>query len=342
MRSIVKTRGGPEGVEILDLPDPTVEAGDVLIRVAFCGICGTDLKIWRDKHDYYVPPMTLGHEFSGTIVAVGEGVDSLAPGDRVTALPAVGWSGPGGPRQRRGSSHPSGVITYGGFSDLLIARADSTYLIPDDLPLEHAAFMEPLAVVVRALHRSNSVRAGDRVVVTGPGPIGLLALLLAKAQGAHVAVVGISQDEQRLALAETCGADLALCADLAGAEDALAEWLGEGADVAVECAASSAAIANCIRWLRPGGTLVQVGTSNMTATVPFTQIAYKELKVHGSFAHDDSERRRAVDLLAERVIDPSPLITSILPLDRWREAFEMLESASGAKVLLTPSMAAEA
>jgi L-iditol 2-dehydrogenase len=264
MKALQKVATGAPRLELREVAEPTLRPGHVIIDVAAAGICGTDVHIMHDEYRSE-PPVTLGHEVAGTIAAIGAGVDGWELGQRVVTETYFSVCGrcehcrTGRPNLCT-SRRSIGSFEDGGFAPRLLVPATILHALPDDLGFPEAALVEPLACVVRGLLELNDVRAGDRVVITGPGPIGLLALQVAKAAGARVAMLGTAADAARLELAARLGADGVLTVESADAlREAIADALGGEADVAVECSGAAPAAGLLLRLVKKAGRYVQVG-----------------------------------------------------------------------------------
>jgi L-iditol 2-dehydrogenase len=341
MRAVVKLQRGPGHVALRDVPEPRAGRGQVKIAVVAAGICGTDLHILKDEFPSW-PPVILGHEFAGTVAAVGEGVEGLAPGDPVVAQTPAVWCGRcryclSGHFLMCATKRSIGYGVDGAFASHLVVPARTVHRLPPGIDLEAAALCEPAACAVRAVCERAQVAAGDRVLVTGSGPIGLLVMQAAKAQGARVCITGTRADAQRLATARALGADLVVDVEREDLPEALRGFAGdEGVDLAFECSGAPAALAASLQAVRRQGTLVQVGLFGRSFENDYEQVAMKELTVLGSYGHVHTSWRRAIALIADGRIQTKPLITAVLPLAEWEEAFQRAELRDGVKFLLRP------
>jgi L-iditol 2-dehydrogenase len=342
MLAVVKTARGPGNVEARDMAEPSPAANQVKLEVDACGICGTDLHVYHDTFRNF-PPVILGHEFVGRVVEEGEEVRGKI--DRVARYAVLGataitcgrcrWCRSGEFMfcpDRRGMGH--GV--NGAFTRYVCVRPDQLYRLDDSLPTEEGALVEPLAAAVHAVAEMTVVRPGDVALVSGPGPIGLLCLLVLAQQGIKTIVAGTTADAARLALAQRIGATKVV--------DVLQEDLGEivrtetagvGIDVAFEVAGAAASARACLDALRPLGRYTQVGHFGQDITVPFDRIGFKQLQVSGSVGYTGATWTRTMQLLAQG-LRPSRIVTHRLPLKRWREGFELFERKEAVKVLLRP------
>jgi L-iditol 2-dehydrogenase len=341
MKALVKQQDGAGGLELLDWPEPAPRADEVLIEVEFAGICGTDLHILKG-HWKCRTPVILGHEFCGRVAALGENVSDLAIGDRVVA---------GNPAQTCGVCHHCrtgnpfmckkrisvGFMIDGAFARFIAVRRQTVHVIPPEVSMEEAALCEPMAAAVRALMERATVNSGDRVLVSGAGPIGLLCAAVAKAQGAVVIVCGIDADQRRLACAREMGIDAVVNLDRDNIADIVAEKAsGEGVDIAVECAGAPGSLKVCFDHVRKGGTLVQVGIYSEPFPVEFSRIVMNELQVIGVYGHVWGTWERTLLLMRDKKVDVRPLITHKLPISRWADGLSAIQRGEAIKVLLQP------
>ncbi len=341
MKAVVKTQPGAGHVELRDVPEPQPGPGQVRIAVAAAGICGTDIHILRDEFPSR-PPVTLGHEFSGRIDRLGSGVAGLAAGTPVVALTAAVRCGrcryclTGNVlmcEQRLSIGH--GVD--GAFARYIVVPADMVRPVPEGVDLRHAALAEPLAVAVHAVAERSRIAAGDTVLVSGVGPIGLLVLQVALAQGGRVMVVGTARDGRRLDLARRLGAEAIVNVDAEDPVAAAREWTaGAGVDVAFECAGAPRSLDACLRAVRRIGTLVQVGLMGRRIECDYEQVAMREILVIGTYGSSMMSWPRALALLAQGRVQAAALISDVLPLTAWEEGFRKTAAQESIKVLLEP------
>jgi L-iditol 2-dehydrogenase len=341
MKALVKTAPGPGNVELIDVPEPSWGDRDVKIEVKYTGICGTDLHVLHDTFKNY-PPVILGHEFSGVIAEVGAAVSQVRVGDRVAVNPstAVTCGTCVYCRQgyymfcsiRRGMGH--GV--NGAFTKYAVVRDDQVHKLPDDVTLEEAALAEPLACAVQAVEELTDIHLGDTVLLSGPGPIGTLCLLLLVAKGCKVIVAGTTQDRLRLDMATQLGAALVVDVLQENLQEIIQrETDGRGVDVAMECAGVEASVAACLQAVKRRGRYIQVGILGKEIRVAYDTILYKQLQVVGSLAHSMQTWSRTLQLLHKRRLPLLQTVTHTLPLSQWQEGFSICEMKRGLKVLLS-------
>jgi threonine dehydrogenase-like Zn-dependent dehydrogenase len=200
MKAVVKYGKGKGLIEIREVPEPKIKDDEVLIEVKAVSVCGSDLHIYHDSHPYW-PPVTLGHEFSGVIAEVGKGVPGWKTGDRVVSETRTGSCGvcytcQSGFPQVCEQKRPFGIGINGAYAKYVAGPARLLHRLPDNIPFEVGAVIEPIAVCVTSILERSQLQAGETVVITGPGPIGLISLAIAKTAGAKsVWITGRSTDE---------------------------------------------------------------------------------------------------------------------------------------------------
>jgi len=338
--ALVKVRSGPGNVELREMPEPQPGRGQVRIAVAAAGICGTDIHILRDEFPSR-PPVILGHEFSGRVDRVGDGVEGLEPGVAVVAVPAAIRCGRcryclSGDilmcEQRRSIGH--GV--HGAFARYVVVPADMVHRVPAGLDLTLASLAEPAAVAVHAVSERGAVAADDAVLVSGVGPIGLLVLLVARARGARLLAAGTARDARRLALARRLGAAATVNVDEDDLAAAARAWSAGGVDVAFECAGAPASLDACLSSLRRIGTLVQVGLMGRRIECDYERVAMHELRVVGTYGSALTSWPKALAFLASGAVDRGAMISDVLPLGAWEEGFRKTAAQESIKVVLIP------
>ena len=343
MLALMKEAEGPGNVALAEVPEPTPGPGQVRIAVEAAGVCGSDLHILHGDIKLLLrPPVVMGHEFSGLIDRLGDGVTGWRPHDRVTAETTARSCGEclscrTGFYNRCSSKEIIGYVHNGAFASHVVVNAGRLHRLSPEVDFISAAMTEPLACCVRALYELASVRPADLVVVAGPGAIGLLSLQLAKAAGARVYMVGTEADAVRLSLALSLGADRVL---MAGRDDVLGivreANAGEGCDVYVECSGAPSAARMGLELARRGGQYVQIGLAAKPFEIDLSLLAYKELQMVGSLGQRFTAWGKALALLASGEVKARPLATHILPLSRWEEGFAAFDSKQAIKVIFTP------
>lgn len=344
MEAIIKYARGKGNVEIRDVTEPVPGPGQVKVEVQAAGVCGSDLHIYHDEIAIAIePPVVMGHEFSGEIVELGAGVDRLSVSDRVTCE-TTAWSCGQCLHCRLGQTNMCAnrkVVGYavdGCFARYCVVNERQVHLLPDNVDFVAGALTEPLACCVHAVLELSLITAGDMVVITGPGPVGLLCLQLVKAAGGFAVMCGTSQDAERLALARQFGADLTIDVQAENALGIISRLTdAQGADVFLECAGAPAAARLGLEATRRGGQYTQIGLFPSSFELKFDLIAYKELRVTGSLGQRWMSWQRALALMAQGQVDTRSLVSHVLPLAEWREAFRLFEEKQGLKILLEPA-----
>jgi L-iditol 2-dehydrogenase len=344
MQALVKTGKGVGLVELREMPEPKPGADEVLIEVKAAGICGTDLHVKNDRFPYW-PPVILGHEFSGVIVELGPDCKYYRAGDRVVGEPHTRHCGVcalcrTGNVQICPEKRSPGWGIHGCMARYLVMPEQLLHRIPDSLEFDTAAVIEPVANTVHDVIERAGIVAGDFVVVIGPGPIGLLAGLTAKAAGArHLVMAGAPPDEGlRLEKARALGFETVLNV----AKQNLAQTVmdltgGLGADLVIECSGAPAAIAGTVELARKKGKICAIGlTGGRTVDFPWEKAAFKVLDIHFCLSTSYTSWNRAIDLVASGLLPAGEVISHRRPLAEWAQAFEDLEAQRALKVLLYP------
>ena len=344
MKAVVKVRKGVGCIEIRDVPEPKAAPGEVKIKIAACGVCGTDIHVRHDRFPYW-PPVILGHEFTGTIVELGSGCQYYKVGERVVAEPHTRACGQcylcrTGHVEICPQKRSPGWGIDGAMTEYICYPEQLLHRIPDQMTWDQAAVVEPTANAVTDVLLRTGVVAGDYVVVQGPGPIGLLAALVARAAGAReVAIIGAPGDvELRLATARKLGFTqvinmaetdpVAAVLDLTG---------GIGADVVVECSGSPKAIPVTADLVRKKGKICAIGlTGGRPVELPWDKFAFKVVDVMFSLSTEYQAWDRTIHLIASGQVPAERIITHREPLDRWEQVFDEIENLRALKALLVP------
>lgn len=343
MKALVKFAPGKGNIEVREVPEPTPGPDQVKVAVKAAGICGSDLHIYHDDIKLAVnPPVVMGHEFSGVIAELGQGVQGWQIGDRVTCETAAYVCGTclacrAGYYNVCSEKKLIGYVYDGCFASYCVVHESRLHALPENVDFAAGALTEPLACAVHALLELTRITAGDTVVITGPGPMGLLSLQLAKAAGGYSIVCGTSQDTQRLAIARSLGADQTIDVQQQDALDMVRRMTdGEGADVFIEASGAPPAARMGLDMTRRRGQYTQLGLFGRAFELDFELIAYKEIKVTGSLGQRWNAWRRALAMMARGQVQTGPLVSHKLPITAWQEAFEIFESKQGLKIVLEP------
>lgn len=343
MRALVKYAPGEGNVELRTVKNPVPGPYQVKVEVKAAGVCGSDLHIYHDQIAIPVkPPIIMGHEFAGVVVERGEGVENLAVGERVTCETTATFCGRC--LQCRLAHYNMcakrevlGYAVDGCFARYCVVNERQVHRLPERVDWVSGALTEPLACCVHAVYELTGLSPHDLVVITGPGPIGLICLQLAKTAGCYVVMAGTAQDQERLELADRLGADMTVNVDNQDIIKLLHSLSNsQGADVFLECAGAPAAARLGLTATRRGGKYTQIGLFTDPFLLDFNLIAYKELVVTGSLGQRWTSWRQALKLLERGQVDLKCLVSHILPLAQWQEAFSLIEKKEGLKIVLDP------
>jgi L-iditol 2-dehydrogenase len=336
-------------LEVRDLPAPTPGTDELLIQVAACGICGSDVHGYDGSSGRRIPPIVMGHEAAGIVVQVGSNVTGFAPNDRVTFDSTIfcgaceycrkGDVNLCNQRQVIGVSCTE-YRRAGAFAEFLTVPARVAYHLPDGLSFPEAAMLEAVSVALHGVAVSQ-LKRNETVLVIGAGMIGLLLLQTARAAGASRVYVA-DVDQTRLKLAAELGADETILATgTAWTEHLLNATNGSGVDVVLEAVGREETIAAAIDCVRKGGTVTLVGNISPQISLPLQKVVSRQIRLQGSCA-SAGEYPQAMELIANKVIKVAPLITAVAPLSEGATWFKRLHTREPnlMKIVLDPRSAA--
>ena len=339
---MVKYQKGNGFVEMREVPIPTPEEDEVLIKVSACGICGSDIHIFRDEYPND-PPVIMGHELSGVIEKIGNRVSDWSIGNRVVTELHIASCGKC-KLCRTGNQHvcpakrPLGSKTDGGFADYIKVPERLVHKIPDNLDLIDAAITEPTAICIHSLLEFGRIKPWDFVVILGPGPIGLISAIIAKKSGAgHIVVAGTNKDEtKRLKIATKLGIDTVVNVEKEDLVKVVNELTnGIGANVVIEASGAVPAINQAVQICCRQGSIIAIGlTQKEQILFNWNRAVIKETKIFMPFSSTWTSWEQALQLLPKRIIDVKSL-TNRRPLEEWKDAFDELENGKAIKTLLT-------
>jgi L-iditol 2-dehydrogenase len=332
-------------LEMADLPVPMPGVHEVLVRVAACGICGSDVHGYDGSSGRRIPPIVMGHEAAGTIAALGSGVASLAVNQRVTFDSTISCGAC--TFCRRGEvnlcEHREvlGVSCgdyrrAGAFAEYVVVPSQIVYQLPQNISFPEAALLEAVAVAVHAVSLAESVPKRTALVI-GAGTIGLLCLQALRVAGCpRIFIADI--DLSRLALAKAFGATAVLSPELDFANQVCNLTDAEGVDLVVEAVGRNETVATAIDAVRKGGTVVLVGNISSEVALPLQKVVTRQIRLQGSCA-SAGEYPRSIELMASGAINVKPLITAVAPLEEGPVWFKRLHAREPGltKVVLTPS-----
>ncbi len=345
MKALVKYAPGLGNVELREVAEPSPGPGEVLIAVKAAGICGSDLHIAHGDIQLLLrPPVVMGHEFAGAIAELGPGAERLHVGQRVTSETAVRtcghcWACRTGWTNACGRKELLGYVFDGGFAPYCVVPARLIHPLPENVDCVAGALSEPLACCVHAIVELAGVQPGETVLIAGPGTMGLLSLQVVRAGGGRVLICGTEADQERLALARELGAYETMIVerdDVIGQVRALTR--GDGADLFIECSGAPAAARLGLEATRRCGRYLQIGLASRPFELDLALVAYKELRVFGSLGQRWSAWQRMMALLEQGLVQTRPLVSDVMPLSEWREAFDRFERKQAIKIVLQPSV----
>jgi alcohol dehydrogenase/L-iditol 2-dehydrogenase len=344
MKAVVKYDNVANATEIREVPVPEIGVNDVLVRVAYIGVCGTDPHMHRNLSTIKLKvPLIFGHEFAGTIEKIGSEVKGHILGERVTAETHADYCGECELcrtnqyhlcRDRKGY----GFQADGAFAKFVRVPSRILHRVPENVGLREASLTEPLCVAYKSVVSNSNVNPGDTVVVIGPGPIGMLCIKMAQLCGAsEIITVGTDGDEARLKMALKYGATEAMNSSQNNVADRVRALTdGYGADLVVDTAGISSTLALSMDAVRPGGQITKVGWGPNPVGFSLDPLLAKSITLKGHFSHTWDVWEKCLVLLSKGQVDLKPLITHELPIDKWEESFELIETKKAMKVVLKP------
>ncbi len=344
MKAVVKYAKGKGMMEIQEVPEPKIKEDEVLIEVKAVSVCGSDLHIYHDAHPYW-PPVILGHEFSGVIAEVGKEVRGWKVGDRVVSETRTGSCGTcyicqSGFPQVCEQKRPYGIGINGAYAKYVAGPARLLHRLPDHIPFEVGAVIEPTAICVTSILERSQLRAGETVVITGPGPIGLISLVLSKSAGARLlAITGTRADEGiRFEKARELGVERTIVVDQENPVQKVLEMTeGMGVDLLIETSGNAKAISQSFEIVRRLGRVCAIGISGREEVpIPYDRGIFKAIRYDFCFSSSWTARETTIGLISKGILPIDKIITHKLPLEQWEEAFRLLETLQAAKVILIP------
>lgn len=338
MKALVK-REAAVGLWMEDVPVPTIGASDVLIRVQKSAICGTDVHIynWDAWAQKTIPvPMVVGHEFMGVVEKVGEDVVDYQPGDRVTAEGHITCGHcrncRAGRRHLCRKTKGIGVNRPGSFAEFISVPSSNVFKLPADISDEMASIFDPYG---NAVHTALSFDLiGEDVLITGAGPIGIMAAAVALHVGARYVVI-TDVNEYRLQLAACMGVTLTLNPQQNTLQNVMSELgMTEGFDVGLEMSGNSAAFQSMLEAMNHGGRIAMLGIFAEKVAIDWSQVIFKGLHLKGIYGREMFETWYKMSTMLQSGLDISPVITHRLPIDRFEEGFAVMRSGLSGKVIL--------
>lgn len=335
MRAAVM-QGLHKPLAVENIPDPTPAAGEVVVKVGRCGICGSDLHMTEDATYGIQAGAVLGHEFAGEIVATGSGVEGLRNGDSVAVIPLRSCG--------ECASCKAGEVAWcdkfglqgGGYAEYAVTRPNQCVLLPESASLADGAIIEPLAVALHGVNLSG-LQKGDKVLIIGAGPIGLAVAFWARRAGAGAVVIqDVATHQQERAL--SMGAS-GFCAEPDDPVGSAERALGGKADIVFECVGIPGLIAQAVEQLRNRGTILLLGLCTMPDTFNSFAMLSKEIKLVTSAFFTRPEYEAALNVLNAGAAEPRYLVSDTISLDDTPQRFEALRARTHeCKVLIAPNL----
>jgi len=344
MKAVVKYADAPGATELREVPVPGIGKTDVLVEVAYTGVCGTDPHLHKNISAFqFTRPFIMGHEFAGTIVSTGSEVTGFSVGDRVTSETHAEFCGKCALcrqnnyhlcRDRKGY----GFHVDGAFTKFVRVPERILHSVPENVSLREASITEPFCVAYKAMVSNSKINPGDTVVVIGPGSIGLLCAKVAQLCGAvEIVVTGTGGDDKRLELAREFGAT----AIINSTNDDPLEIIrslgdGYGADLIVDTAGSSETLKLSMHAVRPAGQITKIGWGTKPVNFSLDPLIAKSVTFKGHFSHTRDVWEKCLSLMSKKMVDLNKLITHELTIDHFERAFELVETKEAVKVVLKP------
>lgn len=343
MKALVKISKTPGDWKVIDKPIPEYDDDQVLIRVEYIGICGSDVHTYEGHYNANAENLTIGHEFAGVVEKIGKNVKNVKVGDKVTSETTFkicdecryckeGQYNLCPTRKGLGTQQDGAMAKY------IVARAESCHVLPNNVTTRDASITEAAACAYHGVYRAE-VKKGDIVLVLGPGPIGLLVAQVVMSRGGRVVMTGLTQDAGRLKIAkERFGVEFivdVLKDDLEGLVNKLTD--GYGADVCYDCSGAVPSMQTGMKLLRKQGQYVQVGLfAREVIEVNFSHIIQKELRVTGSRSQNTHDWEPTLKLMSEGKINADKMITHEVGIDEWDKAYKLIKSGEATKVVMHP------
>ncbi|MHC1762385.1 MAG: zinc-binding dehydrogenase [Negativicutes bacterium] len=344
MKALVKYDVVPKAVELREVPEPKIGAGDVLLEVRSVGVCGSDIEMWHHLVTFPVNvPVILGHEFCGVVHEVGANVKDFQVGDRVVSETAAQICGKchhcrSGEYNLCPSRQGYGSGVSGAFTRYVAVPQRILHRIPESVSFDFASLTEPACVAYNAVFVKSRLRPGEPVVIIGPGPIGLFAVQMVRIGGAYpIILVGTSVDEARLKTGKELGAHMAINLSEENATERIMKLTeGLGVPLVVDAAGNNAAFKLAMELVRRNGQITKIGWGPKPLDLSLDPIIAKAATLQGSFSHTWSTWEAVLHLIESGDIRMDPMITHRFPLDQWEEAFRLVDSKVAVKAVIHP------
>jgi L-iditol 2-dehydrogenase len=311
------------------------------VKVAYSGVCGTDLHAFKGTYCSTKTPVILGHEFSGIVTDTGSEVTKVKIGDRVTSETTFATCGTCpycATKDYNLCSNRKGIGTQinGSMAEFVLTREESIHILPDNVSLLSAALTEPLACAVHASIEKGDIQRGEFICIFGAGAIGLLLAQVAKAKGAYVILAGLTSDAERFEVGKKFGVDRTVDQMKENISEVVKEITkGVGADKVFECSGAVVALNKGLELVKKKGKVIQMGVfPEEMMKIATDLILHKEIEYVGSRSQKPTSWKKSIELLAEGVVVPEMIVTKVSSLDNWREAFDASLKGEGVKAVI--------
>lgn len=341
MNAVVKMEKDYDHMVYKDVPEPTVKGDLVKIKIAYSGVCGTDLHAFKGTYASTQPPVILGHEFSGIVTEVGPEVVDIRVGDRVTSETtfATCMQCPyclSGDFNLCSNRRGIGTQENGSMAEYVVSHESRVHRLPPNVGYLSASLSEPLACAVHAVMEKGEIKKGETVCVFGAGAIGQMVAQVAKACGATVVIAGIKTDKERLEIARKNGVDRAVDQQSENLSAVLKELTnGVGVDAAVECSGAIPAANKALEVVKKKGRVIQMGVfPKEREEIATDLILHREIMYIGSRSQKPTSWKTAIELMRQGTVVPEKIVTHIVPLVKWRDAFDAALRGEGCKMVI--------
>lgn len=343
MKALRKLQAGYGNMDYIKVEKPlSLNQDELLIKVTYTGICGTDIHAYKGEYNKVIP-LTLGHEFVGIVAKVGSCVSSFSIGDRIvseTTFETCGTCHYCYEESYNLCSKRKGIGTQvdGSFANFVIAKAKRCHHVPYEIDDKSAAMLEPLACCIHAINEKTTVKAAEKIAIFGPGPIGMLMALVLMSLRAEVILIGVDKDNHRLELAKQLSIPHVINSQKQNLYAEIEKLTNKnGVDQVIECSGNIFALNDAFKIVKKKGKIIQEGLfAEDKNTINMSLLINKEIMYIGSRTQKPSSWKTAIEWLTERRLNIAPIVTQIFSLEDWEKAFELAMTGNELKILLKP------
>lgn len=331
-------------LELGTIPTPEVTDGMVLIRVKRAGICATDIGYWKFGSNKLKLPVILGHEFSGVVEKIGDGVTSVRPGDHVTAMNDYFVCGEcryckSGATNMCIKRRSLGSVENGAFAEFVLVPDHTVIKLPDSINFSVGALLEVTSCGIHAFTKVTPLTGEETVLIMGPGAIGASAGLFAKTRGCKVIAAGLSQDAYRLSILKKMGLDYSVDIQTENLTELILDITdGYGADVVVESSGSYKSLETCLAQVAKKGRYVQMGVLHGVGSIDMSPLIMKELSAFGSYAKTKEAWYLAIDLINSGKLNLEPMVSEVKSFKDYKDAFKIASGVENFRIMFDPEL----